>query len=30
MFQIIADIDPDNTGYLSFGEFKQKMTELEI
>ncbi len=30
MFKIIAEIDPDNTGYLGFGAFKQKMAEKEI
>ena len=30
MFKIIAEIDPDNTGYLGFGSFKHKMAEKEI
>ena len=30
MFKIITEIDPENTGYLGFHQFREKITDKEI
>ena len=30
MYKIIAEIDPENTGYLQYSAFKQKIADREI